>query len=150
MSATVADIMDALATSIDNELCGTASVPIIPYLQVDGRMVPSPTPPAIDIYPSDPFQEPLGYGGTNNVIYLTVRARVGTPDSEGGQDLLLSMMDTDADTSVAGAILANKTLGGSVGQLSIASGPSAFGVFEATGTTDGNLLGCTWTVRVLR
>ena len=141
--------MDALADQLQDELCGTAN-PVIPYLQVDGRMVPSPTPPAIDIYPADPFQEAMSFGlPQNNWIWLTVRARVTTADSEGGQDLLLSMMDPEATTSVAQAIMADKTLGGVVHRLSILAGPSAFGVFEDTGG-DGNLLGCTWTVQITR
>jgi hypothetical protein len=146
--ATVAAIMDALASQIYDELCGTANMPI-PDLQVDGRMVPSPSPPAVDIYPADPFQEPLAMGPGNNVLYLTVRARVTTADSESGQDLLLSMMDPEASTSMAQAILSDKTLGGAVGKVHINEGPSAFGVFQDTGG-DGNLLGCTWTVRVIR
>jgi hypothetical protein len=142
--ATVAAIQDALATQIQTQL-GTA----VPELQVDGRLIPSPSPPAIDVYPSDPFQEPLAMGKGNNVVYLTVRARVGTSDNEGGQDLLLSMMDPQAATSVAQAIMSSRTLSGTVGRVNVTAGPSAFGVFTDAGGT-GNLLGCTWTVQVIR
>ena len=140
--------MDALADQIQDELCGTAN-PVIPYLQVDGRMVPSPSPPAIDIYPSDPFQTSLGYGKGNRYFHFTVRARVTTADSEGGQDLLLSMMDPRATTSVEQAILSDTTLNSTVGEVTVeGDGASAFGVFEDTGG-DGKLLGCTWTVQVI-
>jgi hypothetical protein len=147
--ATVAAIMDALAEQLSDELCGTANPQAIPNLQVDGRMIPNPTPPAIDIYPADPFQVPQGFNSPNPTIYLTVRARVTTADSEGGQDLLLAMMDPDSSESVAQAILSSRTLGSTIGRLSVMDGPSAFGVFQDTGG-DGNLLGCTWTVQVHR
>ena len=146
--ATIAAIMDALAAQIDDELCGTASMPI-PQLQVDGRMIPHPSSsPSVDIYPADPFQTQIGMGDGNNIFYLTVRARVNMADNEAGQDLLLSMMDSTSSTSMTQAILSDKTLGG-VARVSVMDGPSAFGVFADTGG-DGNLLGCTWTVRVTR
>ena len=147
--ATIAAIQDALADQVYDVLCGTANSPIAD-LQADGRMIPSPTPPAIDVYPADPFVEPMSFGSPENVyMYLTVRARVTTADNEAGQDLLLSMMDPSASTSVAQAIMSDKTLGGVVRKLNVTAGPSAFGVFEDTGG-DGNLLGCTWTVWIVR
>lgn len=136
--------MDALASQLDTRLS-----PLIEDLQVDGRLIPSPTPPALDLYPSDPFQEPLAMGKANNTVYLTVRARVNPLDSEGGQDLLLSMMDPTATTSVAQAVEYDRTLSGKVGRVNVSAGPSAFGVFSDAGG-QGNLLGCTWTVRVIR
>lgn len=146
--ATIAAIMDALAEQISDELCGTVS-PLIPELQVDGRLIPNPTPPAVDIYPGDPFQEALAYGPGNNKLNLTVRARVSTSDNEAGQDLLLAMMDPEASLSMAQAIMSDRTLGGTVGKLNVAEGPSAFGVFQDSGG-QGSLLGCTWTVLVVR
>lgn len=136
--------MDALASQIATQLADD-----IENLQAYGRLLPSPTPPAIDVYPADPFQEPLAMGKGNNIVLLTVRARVGTADNEGGQDLLLSMMDPEADTSVAQAIEYDRTFGGKVGKANVSAGPSAFGVFSDAGG-QGSLLGCTWTVRVIR
>lgn len=142
--ATLATIMDALAAQLQSQLAG------IPELQVDGRLIPSPTTPALDIYPGDPFMEPLAMRKGNNLFFLTVRARVSTADNEAGQDLLLSMMDMTGSTSVAQAILSSKTIGGVVSNVSITEGPSAYGVFQDTGAQDTrNLLGCTWTVRVI-
>lgn len=138
--------MDALASQIDTYYSGGTATPIIDNLQVDGRLIPSPTPPAIDIYPADPFQEPVSYGVTNE-MFFTVRARVTTADNEAGQDLLLSLMDPDAATSLVGAVLASRTLGGAVERVGNVDGPSAFGLFgDPSGS--GNLLGCTWRVRV--
>ena len=52
--------------------------------------------------------------GEVNEVFILVRARVNTPDHEGAQDLLLSMMDPSATTSVSKAINSNRTLGGVV------------------------------------
>ena len=135
--------MDALASQINTRLS-----PQITDLQVDGRFIPNPTPPAIDVYPADPFQQPLGMRKGNNLIYLLVRARVGALDNEGGQDLLLSMMDPEASTSVAQAVMYDRDLGGVVSSVNVSEGPSAFGVFVAAGG-QGNLLGCTWTGQII-
>jgi len=140
--------MDALAAQIQTELCGTAN-PVIEQLQVEPRLVFNPTPPAIDIYPADPFTELISYGNERELNF-TVRARVSTADSEGGQDLLLSMMDPMSAESLIGAVLADSTLGGKAGDVAV-DGPSGFGVFPLpSGETGHSLLGCTWTVRVER
>lgn len=144
MPATLEEIQAALAAQIQTRLS-----PHITDLQCEGLLNPSPSPPTIDVYPSDPFQEPLAMGTGNNVVFLTVRARVTTADNQGGQKLLLSMMDPAADTSVAQAIESDRTFGGKVGKSNVSAGPSAFGVFSDAGG-QGNLLGCTWTVRVIR
>src|SRR6188472_507073 len=102
--------MDALASQIETELG-----PLIENLQVEGLLVPSPTPPSIDIYPGDPFQELLTFG-LSDELFFTVRARVHTADNEAGQKLLLSMMDPSAATSIAQSIHGDRTLGGKVGQ----------------------------------
>lgn len=147
--STVAQIMDALATQIDDYYSGGTVgtvTPVIDNLQVDGRLIPSPTPPAIDIYPADPFQEPAAYGIVSE-LFFTVRARVSTADNEAGQDLLLSLMDPDASTSLAQVVLDDRTLGGTVERVGGVDGPSSFGLFgDPSGS--GNLLGCTWRVRV--
>ena len=143
----VGEIMDAMATQIQGVLCGTAD-PLIEELQVYGRFLENPTPPAIDIYPADPFTVGLGFGSGNREFNFTVRARVTTADHEAGQDLLLSMMDPDAATSVAEALEGSGTASALVDDIAVVDGPTGFGVFPSTGP-DGNLLGCTWTVRVL-
>ena len=140
--STLAQIMDALAGQLETELG-----PLIENLQVDGRLIPSPSPPAIDIYPGDPFQETITFTEYNE-LFFTVRARVLTADNEAGQDLLLSMMDPAAATSVAAAVHSDKSLGNTVSRATVSEGPSAFGIFTDAGG-NGNLLGCTWRVRVM-
>jgi hypothetical protein len=139
--ATSLEIQDALAAQLATELA------TIDGIQTRGRVVWNPTPPCVDIYPAEPYQEPFGMGVGNNTTYLTVRARVNTPDHEGAQDLLLQMMDMTGAYSVEQAIEADKTLGGVVGQVLVLSGPSEFGAFVDPGGSA--LLGCTWRVQVI-
>jgi hypothetical protein len=140
----VALMMTALADQIQEELCGTAN-PVIEGLQVEDRLHPNPTPPAIDIYPSTPFSEVVAYGARRQ-YWFTVRARVSTADNEGGQDMLLAMMDADEAESVETAIRSVKTYAGA--QLGDVEGPTEFGVFLDVGG-NGNLLGCTWRVALI-
>ncbi len=143
---TLTEIMQALAGQIENTLGGTADPQVIEGLSVYPLLEPSPTPPAIDIYPDTPFQEAVGFGPGNNSMNFTVRARVNTPDNEGAQELLLTMMDPGSSESVALAILSDETLGGTVGQVSV-DGPSDYGVFvEPSG--NGAYLSCTWRAKV--
>jgi hypothetical protein len=146
--ASLTTIMDALAEQLQDTLCGTAN-PLIPGLQVDGRLVANPTPPSIDIYPGEPFQEAHSYGPGNNSLFFSVRARVHTGDHEAGQDLLLSMMDPAEPVSVLQAITSDETLGGIVDDLAVVEGPSSFGYFQDPGSTDNRLLGCIWRVQIL-
>ncbi len=141
------EIMQALAAQLETTLGGTADPQTIEGLSVYPLLELNPTPPAIDIYPDTPFQEPIAYGPGNNSMNFTVRARVNTPDHDGAQELLLTMMDPRSDESVALAILADRTLGGEVGDLKV-EGPSDYGVFvEPNGA--GAFLSCTWRVAVL-
>ena len=136
--------MDALASQIQTELD-----PVISELQVDGRLVMNPTPPCIDIYPGEPFQEAFTMGHGNNSFFFSVRGRVHTADHEAGQDLLLSMMDPAEPESVLQAIVSDTTLGGLVDDLAVVEGPSSFGYFNDPGSTENRLLGCIWRVQVL-
>ena len=142
MSA-LTEILDALAAQIQTELD-----PVVENLQVHARWLTNPSPPAVDIYPADPFTEALTYGAGNVILFLTVRARVTSADQTGGQDLLLGMMDPKEEASMTQALLSDRTLGGKVKRLSVVEGPSAFGVFLNPQGEAGSLLGCTWRVQV--
>lgn len=137
-------MMTALAAQIESAIGGTAN-PDIQYLQVDDRLNPNPTPPSIDIYPSTPFTEAIAYGRTRQ-YWFTIRARVSTADNEGGQDLILSMMDDESPQSIEAAIRAIKTYAGA--QLGDVEGPSEYGLF-ADPVGEGALLGCTWRVALI-
>jgi hypothetical protein len=135
--------MDALADQLQ-----TALDPVIEKLQVTGRMTFNPTPPAIDIYPGDPFQEQISFGARQVMVFFDVRARVSTAEHEGGQDLLLSMMHPSDAASVVGAIASDRTLGGKV-QDAFPEPPSNFGAYVDAGPGSHALLGCTWRTRVI-
>ena len=142
MTASLLEIQDALAAQLE-----TVLGPLIQNLQVSGRWIVSPTPPTLDVMPSNPFQEIISFGAYTE-IYLDVRARVHTADNVGGQDALLEMMDTNAATSVMRAIISDKTLGGVVGSCSIDTGPAGLQEMRDSGG-QGSWLGTIWRVRVM-
>jgi hypothetical protein len=142
--APLSEIMQQIAGQIQSTLAGTVD-PLIEGLQVNPLLTWNATPPAIDIYPADPFQEGIAFGHGKNEITFVVRARVNTPDQDSSQELLLEMMDPEGERSVALAILADQTLGGKVETLGV-EGPSDFGVFQDPGQSA--TLGCTWKVVV--
>jgi hypothetical protein len=137
---TLLDVQTALADQIRDELADDT-------IQVANMLVWNPTPPAIDIYPAETFQAQERFGIGNDTVFLSVRARVNTPDHDGAQELLLSLMDPKAATSLQQAILADDTLGGAVSQAMVEDGPSNYGIFPDPGG-QGAYLGCTWTVRI--
>jgi hypothetical protein len=136
------DILDALAAQIEDELS-----PVIEVLQVTPRMNFNPSPPSVDIYPAETPSAGFGFGTGNDELFYVVRVRVSTVDHDGGQDLLLSMMEREGSTSMQEAIESDPTLGGTVDNAGV-SERTGFGIFPLAGG-DGNLLGATWTVRVL-
>lgn len=142
----LADVMQALADQIEDTLCGTAS-PLIADLQVAPVLNIDPTPPSVDVYPAEDFMEGLAFGKANSRYRLAVRARVSTAAHEEGQKLLLSLLDPSAATSLAQAIVADRTLAGSVSSLTVI-GPSAYGIYRDAGGV-GSLLGAVWTVDII-
>jgi len=143
--ASLEAIMDALADQIGATLSGTAD-PLIENLQTTGFMNIDPTPPSVDVYPADPFQEPLTMGAGYD-FRLVVRARVSTADHEAGQKLLLAMMDSNATTSIVRAIKSDKTLGSKVSSLGVDSA-TGFGLYRDV-NGDQSYMGATWVVRIM-
>ncbi len=117
-------------------------------LQVAHLLIPFPTPPCIDMFPSEEYQLQEAFGKANTVIYLDVRARVNTPDHDGAQELLLALMDPTADTSIQKAINADPTLNGEAEDAFVSSGPRGFGLYPSSDPAVAGYLGCLWTVRV--
>jgi len=113
-------------------------------LQVEPSMMWNPTPPAIDMYPADPFFADIAYGQVSELSFV-IRARVNTPDREGAQELLLSLMDPGSDTAVRTALFADQQIGNTV-QNSYCGPPSEWGFFTDPGGSA--LLGCTWLLTV--
>lgn len=112
MAATNAELLDAMATQI--------SAVLDPFfealawdLQCLPRMVTSPTPPTIDMYPGDTSRgtDAASFDAEGEYLF-TVRARVSDNDEGGNQDLLLAFMDDNTDMSIANALWDDDTLGG--------------------------------------
>ena len=125
-----AAVADALRTALADEIDGLQVYPYGP--------LSNPTPPALDIWPGDPFQTGAGFGVGSSRVWLNVRARVSTADQESAHKLLLRMLDPNDPASVEAAI-----------QDLVAVDPDGVtGFLEYPQSTDpnGSLLGCQWRV----
>lgn len=143
-TATMAQIMDALADLIRDEITNATDVD----LQIEPRAVLSPTPPTIDMYPSDPSEDAAysGFGDLDGAFLLTIRARVSTADQEAGEDLLLAFMDDD-DLSITEAIRTDPLLGGIARVAPL--GRTGYRDFPLLGG-EGSLLGCLWPLLITK
>jgi hypothetical protein len=123
--AGLAELMDAVVATLD-PLTAT-----VDGLQITAALNPAPTPPSIDVYPAAVSGDPASFRFWDETV--TVRARVTSPDADGAQDVLLSLMEPEGPTSVIAAIQTDSRLG----------------VIERTGyqAYPGDFLGCEWTVR---
>ena len=103
--------------------------------QVEPKMVLSPSPPAIDMYPGDPATdaELASFGATVEDMaagfVFNVRARISPTDHEAGQELLLELSDPASDLSLVQALYDDPTLGGIASDLNLAS-ETGFTVFQ--------------------
>jgi hypothetical protein len=145
-TATLAEIMDALADQIWEAINNVLDVDV----QVEPRMVLSPTPPTIDMYPADPSTDPDLRAFTDMLggELIVVRARVQTADHEAGQDLLLALMDDEDDLSIVQAIQADPTLGGIASTLDCRERSGYITFIDSA--SDAALLGATWQVVVVK
>jgi hypothetical protein len=110
----------------------------IPELQVYAYYNPLPTPPSIDVYPSEPFQEGAGFGVGQKRVWFTVRARVNVADPLAGSQLLLQLLDANDAASVEAALAAIDVV---VDDQSSVSGFRRYSDDQGDG-----LLGCEWRV----
>jgi hypothetical protein len=142
--STIPEIVEALADALE------ALRPDIPDLQVYPYWLAAATPPTIDIYTGDPFQNGLGFNGGAE-LFFTVRARVTTADNTAGQQLLYQMLEPD--TGITAALTADQTLGGIVDSVGIGDqgspGVSGLREYVEDVPVNGRLLGAEWRVRVL-
>ena len=113
---------------------------VIPDLQVYGYWNDNPSPPALDVYPSTPFQVGSGFGVGEVQVLLTVRARVSMADPESAQLLLLRMLDPNDPASVEAALV-------TAGAAGIGSDGGVNGFRQyADDIGDERLIGCEWLV----
>lgn len=147
MSA-LATIMDEMADQIRSALAGADW-----DFQVEPRMVLSPTPPAIDIYPADPARDldTRAHGQTSEHTegghIFNVRARVAPNDHEANQEVLLALMDDEDDLCLVQALYDDPTLGGHASDVSLLNESG----FVLVPTIDGaNVhIGLIWTFLVI-
>lgn len=129
---TTAEAWDAVAAAL------LPLAEVVEDLQVLGRgmLNPNPTPPSLDVYPGDPFQTGAGMGVGASRVFFTIRARVGTADSEAGQRLLLRLLDPLDPASVEAAVQDVAVV--------VAEGVSGFREYDAG--EGARLLGAEWRV----
>jgi len=132
----------AVASQLEAELA-----PVYGELQVAGRRIFNPTPPTLDVYPGDPFQEQTAYGHASREVFFTIRARVSMADNEAGQSTLLQLLNADGPGSVIAALAADRDLQGWV-QDSLVDGVSGFAIHQDVSEATP-LLGCTWRLRIV-
>ena len=109
--ATIAQVMDALAAQLENEL--QPSAPVV--LHIEPRAFAVAETPAIDMLIASPTGLEAGLQGFDdltNVIPITIRIRVSTADLYEGEDLLLALMDDEDDLSIIKALDSDRTLSG--------------------------------------
>jgi hypothetical protein len=145
-TATLAEIMDALADQIRSVVVTVTDVDV----QVESRMLLNPTPPAIDMYPADPSEEPelRAFGELVGGELITIRARCGTADHTAGQDLLLALMDDEDPLSIAQACNEDRQLGGLAADLHLRERSGYITFIDSA--SDAALLGATWQVVVIK
>lgn len=124
----LADALEPLTTVVDG-------------LQVYGFWNDNPTPPSLDVYPGDPFQDGSAFGVDQSTVYFTVRLRVGTADLQAAQLLLLRMLDPADAASVEAALAADDTA------YVVPEGVSGFREYGEDSGSSERMLGCEWRVR---
>lgn len=141
----MAQIMEEMADQIRTAVVSVTDVDV----QVEPRMVLSPTPPTIDIYPGNVArdQPSAAFDDVNGGYFFTVRARVNTADQDAGQDLLLAFMDDTNDLCIAVALLDEPTLNGYASSLDVRD-VSGYRLFEHP-SGEGAYLGFEFTALVL-
>jgi hypothetical protein len=141
--ATLAAIMDALATQIRDELDDVTDVAV----QVEPRWVSNPTAPSIDMYPTDPSddEELRAFGEFLGGELVSIRARVDMGDTVAAQDLLLALMDDEDPLSLAAAVMSDPTLGGLTSAIDIRSRSGYVRSLES-----GDHMGCLWNIVIVK
>lgn len=104
------DILTACADQIRDTLVAANQLDV----QVEPRWIVAPTPLAVDVIPGTIGRDPetAGFGDITGGYFLTVRARVNTPDYDGPYDIIVALMDDNNDLSLAAAVADDPTLGG--------------------------------------
>jgi hypothetical protein len=141
----LADITVAMADQIRDALDGVDSIPI----QVEPRMVLTPTPLTIDIYPGDLARDAdsAAFDDVDGGYLFTVRSRINTPDFDAAYDVLIALMDDDDPLCLPLVLLDDPTLNGYATSIDVRN-PTGLRLYEAL-DGDGGYLGWQFTALVL-
>lgn len=140
----------ALLTAMANQIRAALDDVTDVTVQVEDRWVSSAPDAIVDMWPGDTARDGQSAAfGDDGGFFFTVRARVPMGDEAAGQDLLLGLMDDINPLSVGQALYDEPTLGGLASDLSITN-QTGYVNFTAADGGGGLLLGCQWTVLVLR
>ncbi len=138
---TVLAVAEAIADALTD-------VSPVEQFTVAPRMLFTPDPPCIDIYPADPAEEDEAFGPGTRIHWFTVRLRVATSDFEGVQDFLYNARDSVGPQSVRAALFADGTDLADVADAVQILGPSGFQLYEDSTTGAPRYLGQEWRVGV--
>ena len=139
--SSLVEIAEALAEALQPLRDDIEDLQIYPYFLLN------PTPPAIDIYPGDPFQNGSGMDPARKNLFWTVRARWTTADHDASQQGLLGLLDP---TGLEAALIADGTLGGAVDDTAVTEdSPTGYREYVADTAINGRLLGAEWRVQVI-
>ena len=109
----ISDLRQALATSL---------APLQPDFQVSAYILANPTPPTVQIYPSETTYDLVMRRGLDEV-HMTIQAMVPLDGGDiGAQQLLDNLMESSGSRSVKALIDGNSadaTLGGLVNTLTV-------------------------------
>ena len=148
--ATIAQVMDAMAAQLENEL--QPSAPVV--LHIEPRAFSVAETPAIDMLIASPTGLEAGLAGYNELyggIPITIRVRVSTADLYSGEDLLLALIDDEGDLSIVKALDSDHSLGGWAQDLKWNDGFPWSGYTDFTDVNgDGFFLGSLLQVVVLK
>lgn len=140
-----AELLDAMANQIRAALDDVSDVTV----QVEPRWVTSAPDAIVDMWPGDTARDGQSAAfDDDGGFFFTVRARVPMGDEVAGQDLLLGLMDDINGLSVGQALYDDPTLGGLAADLAITNQTGYVNYSAPEG--GGMLLGCQWTVLVIR
>ena len=142
-------VLEAITGILENAFADVQFADQPLAVQVYPRLVISPTGPTIDMYPADPAREEEsgGFGDISGGVNFVIRARVGTADTDGAQELLMAFMDDTDELNVIAPLFADPTLGGVAWSFGL-QGPTGFSFYPAADGS-GAFLGCQWTITVL-
>ncbi len=148
--ATTAEIMDAIADQLDDLINIPANTIPISFASRAFVLVP----PCVDMFIANPTGLEAGLSGFKDTfggIPITIRIRIPTADLEAGEDILLGMMDDEDPLSIIAALDSDRTLGGTIDDLTWGDGYPWSGYQDfGDPSGDGFYVGSTCTIVVLK